>query len=43
LKNSTNIEEFEHMEYIHDKIIHVTKFKNLNIYFKIRVVDGILG
>jgi hypothetical protein len=24
LKNSTNIEEFNHMEYIHDKIILVT-------------------
>jgi hypothetical protein len=31
------------MEYIHDKIIPITKFEILNIYFKIRVVDGILG
>jgi hypothetical protein len=43
LKNSTNIEEFEHMEYIYDKIIPITKFEILNIYFKTRVVDGILG
>jgi hypothetical protein len=31
------------MEYICDKIIHVTEFEILNIYFKIRGVDGILG
>jgi len=31
------------MEYIHHKIILVTEFENLNIYFKTRVVDGILG
>jgi hypothetical protein len=31
------------MEYICYKIIHVTYFENLNIYFKTRVVDGILG
>jgi hypothetical protein len=43
LKNSTKIEEFERMEYICDKIILVTKFENLNVYFKIRVVDGLLG
>jgi hypothetical protein len=43
LKNSTNIEKFERMEYIHDKIIFVTKFEILNIYFKTRVVDGIIG
>jgi hypothetical protein len=42
LKNPTNIENFEHMEYICDKIIHVTEFENLNIYSKIEVVDGIL-
>jgi hypothetical protein len=43
LKNSTNIEEFENVEYIYDKIILITKFKILNIYFKTKVVDGILG
>jgi len=43
LKNSKNIEEFECMEYIHDKIIHVIEFEDLNIYFKTRVVDGIFG
>jgi hypothetical protein len=43
LKNSLDIEEFECMEYILDKIILVIKFEILNIYFKTRVVDGILG
>jgi hypothetical protein len=41
--NSTNIENFEPMEYICDKIIFITKFENLNINFKTKVVDGILG
>jgi hypothetical protein len=41
--SSTNIEEFEHMEYIHDKIISFTTFENLNIYIKTRVVHGIIG
>jgi len=31
------------MEYICDKIIPIKFFENLNIYLKIRVVDGILG
>jgi len=43
LKNATNIEKFEHLEYICDKIMLVTKFEILNIYFKIKVVDGNLG
>jgi hypothetical protein len=43
LKNSTNIKEFECMEYIGDKIIFATVFEILNIYFKTRVVDGIIG
>jgi hypothetical protein len=43
LKIPTNIEEFEHMEYICDQIIPITKFENLNIYFKTRVADGIIG
>jgi hypothetical protein len=42
LKNSTNIEKFERMEYICDKIILIIEFENLNIYFKTKVVDGIL-
>jgi len=42
LKNSTNIEEIERMEDIRDKIIPI-EFENLNIYFKTRVVDGLLG
>jgi hypothetical protein len=43
LKNSKNIEKFEHMEYIHDKIMLVIDFENLNIYFKTRVMYGIIG
>jgi hypothetical protein len=43
LKIPTNIEEFECMEYICDQIILVIEFENLNMYFKSRVVDGILG
>jgi hypothetical protein len=43
LKNSINIKDFERMEYIRDKIIPITKFEILNIYFKTRVVDGIIG
>jgi hypothetical protein len=31
------------MEYICEKIIPITKFEKLNIYFKTRVVDGVLG
>jgi hypothetical protein len=31
------------MEYICDKIIFITEFENSNIYFKTRVVNGILG
>jgi hypothetical protein len=43
LKNSTNIEEIERMKDIHDKIIPIIEFENLNIYFKTRDVDGFLG
>jgi hypothetical protein len=43
LKIPTNIEEFECMEYICDQIIFVIEFENLIIYFKSKVVDGILG
>jgi hypothetical protein len=43
LKIPTNIEEFECMEYICNKIILVTEFENLNMYLKNKVVDGILG
>ncbi len=43
LKNPINIEEFEHMEHIRDKIIPIIKFEILNIYFKARVVEGIPG
>jgi hypothetical protein len=40
LKTSTNIEKFERIEYISDKIIFVTQFEILNIYFKTMVMDG---
>jgi hypothetical protein len=43
LKNPIDIEKIEQMEYICDKRIPITKFEILNIYFKTRVVDGILG
>jgi hypothetical protein len=43
LKISINVEKFECMEYIYNKIILIREFENLNIYFKIKVVDGILG
>jgi hypothetical protein len=43
LKNSIKIENFERMEYIHYKIILVIEFEILNIYFKTKVMDGILG
>jgi hypothetical protein len=31
------------MEYICDQIILVVEFEILNIYFKIRVINGLLG
>jgi hypothetical protein len=37
------LEEIKHMEDIRNKIIPIIKSENLNIYFKIKVVDGILG
>jgi len=40
LKNPTNIEEFGYFGY---KITLVIEFENLNVYFKIKNVDGILG
>ncbi len=43
LKNSTNNEKFECMEYICDKIILVIEFEKLHIYFKTKVVSGIIG
>ncbi len=43
MKKSTNIEEFECMEYICDKIILIIKYENLNKYFKTIVVNGIIG
>ncbi len=41
MKHLRNIEKFERMEYILNKIIFITEFENLNIYFKTRAVDGI--
>jgi hypothetical protein len=43
VKNPTNIEEFERIEYIYERIIPIIEFEILNIYFRTRVVDGILG
>jgi hypothetical protein len=43
LKNPTNVEEFGHMECICDKITPIIEFENLNIYFKTKIVDGIIG
>jgi hypothetical protein len=43
VKNPTNIEKFECIEYINDKIILIMEFEILNIYFRTRVVDGIIG
>jgi hypothetical protein len=43
LKIPKNIENFEYMEYVCDQIIFVIEFENLNMYFKSKVVDGILG
>ncbi len=31
------------MEYNYDQIILITKFENLNMYLKSKVVDGIIG
>jgi hypothetical protein len=42
-KFQQNIEKFECMEYNCDQIIPVIEFENLNMYFKSKVVDGILG
>jgi hypothetical protein len=42
-KYSKNIQKCEHMEYIRDKIILVTKFENLHIYLKSRGMSGIFG
>jgi hypothetical protein len=42
-KFNTHWKIWTYMEYIRDKIIPITEFGNLNIYFKTRVVDGILG
>jgi len=43
LKFSIRIEDFEHLEYICDKMILLIEFEILNIYFKTKVLDGILG
>jgi hypothetical protein len=40
-KTPTNIGELQHMKYIYDKIILITKYENLHTYFKTRVVGGI--
>jgi hypothetical protein len=40
-KIPTNIGELQHMKYIRDKMILITKYEKLHTYFKIRVVGGI--
>jgi len=42
-KIPTNIQELEYIDNICNKIIPNTKFENLHICFKSRVVGGILG
>jgi hypothetical protein len=37
------MKKIKHMEYICDKIIHIIKFEKMHIYFKTRVVNGIIG
>ncbi len=36
-----NVKELEHMEYICDKVILVTKHENLHIYFKTKIMGWI--
>ncbi len=43
LKTPPNINELQHMKYICDEIILVTKYEKLHTYFKTRVVGGIFG
>jgi hypothetical protein len=43
LKKSTKFEEFECMEYIHDKIIHITKFEILIYISKLGLCMELLG
>jgi hypothetical protein len=38
----TNIYKFEHMKYICVKQIHFTKYEKLQIYFKTKVMSGVL-
>jgi hypothetical protein len=42
-KYPTNIEKIKHMEYICEKTIYVTKFKNLHTCLKTKVVGGMFG
>jgi hypothetical protein len=42
VKNPTNIEKIEHIKYIYDKIIPIIEFEIFNIYFRTKVVNGIL-
>ncbi len=42
-KNLKTIQNFEHIEYIWDKIIPITKFEKSHIYFKIKVFFGFFG
>jgi len=40
-KTPTNIDELQHMKYICDEIILITKYEKLHTYFKTRVEGGI--
>jgi hypothetical protein len=40
-KTPTNISELQHLKYIGDEIIFVTKYEKLHTYFKTKVVGGI--
>jgi hypothetical protein len=36
------MKKLEQMEYICDKIIHIVEFEKLHIYFKTRILSGII-
>jgi hypothetical protein len=40
-KTPTNTCEFQHLKYICDKIILITKYEKMHTYFKNRIVGGI--
>lgn len=42
-KYTTNLEKFEHIKYVCDRIIYITKFENLHVFLKIWIVDKNFG